>query len=114
MKKFYANNQRRKSLRQEEKKRYNAYKKRECERRRRYKLQGKMNHICFCSYRCEACSCFYKKEEDIHLLFGFSVCVLCLRSLEKMFTFFTKSKFDYTPHKETLVNVSNELQCIFN
>lgn len=108
--KFYANNSYRKSLTKEEKKRYNAYKKRECERRRRYRRKGNMKHICFHSYRCEVCKHFYEQEKKIELWFGFSICRTCLIDTHRTIQFFIRVKFDYTPHKETLEDVACSLQ----
>lgn len=110
MKKYYANNAHRKLLTPSEKKRYNAYKKRECERRRRYKRKGKTDHPCFYSYRCEACRTFFEEEDNVLLLFGYSICKRCLIETSKTERFLRQSSFDYSQHTETLENVSMSLQ----
>jgi hypothetical protein len=70
----YPHNCLRKSLNEEEKKRFNSYKKRECERRRRYVNNQKKDHKNFNLHRCEICRKFY---EWVQFLYGFSICEQC-------------------------------------
>ncbi len=74
--KKYANNHLRKFLSEEEKKRFNAYKKRECERKRRYRAAGKLYHPCFWKYRCESCKDFFK---NLHMFKGYNLCFRCIK-----------------------------------
>lgn len=77
----YPHNNLRKQLTEEEKKRFNAYKKRECERRRRYAITNRMSHKNFHLHRCEFCRKFF---EVINLLYGFSICIHCPRQISKV------------------------------
>jgi hypothetical protein len=74
-------------------KRFNSYKKRECERRRRYRIKKKTDHPCFSNYRCEGCKKYFS---DLYFLFGFSLCIQCIvKSNTPDFTsFFEKMKLD--------------------
>lgn len=85
-----------------EKENFNAYKKRECERKRRFRLKNKLNHICFSKYRCEVCRKYY---DILFLLYGFNICEHCL-NIEKMENFFIrKNKKEYiTEHLEDDIN----------
>lgn len=110
MTKYYANNRLRRQLSKEEKKRYNAYKKRECERRRRYKRKGFLQHKCFHTFRCESCKIFYEEEAEIRLTLGYSVCKKCINEWRPLETFFKKIKFDWTQYKQILGDVKNSIQ----
>lgn len=77
----YPHNNLRKQLSEEEKKRFNAYKKRECERRRRYAITNRMSHKNFYLHRCEFCRKFF---EVINLLYGFSICINCPKQISKV------------------------------
>lgn len=74
MKVKYPHNSLRKQLSTDEKKRFNLYKKRECERRRRYRKSGKNAHKNIYMHRCEFCWKFF---ETVDLLCGYSVCKKC-------------------------------------
>ncbi len=61
--------------------RFNAYKKRECERRRRYRVKGMMDHPNYKLNRCEVCRKFFK---DVNLIMGFTSCETCLKDVKQI------------------------------
>ena len=89
MKVRYPHNQLRHQLSAEEKKRFNSYKKRECERRRRYRRSNRHDHPKFYLHRCEICWKFY---ETVDLLYGYSVCKTCPMDISKIIYFLKNEK----------------------
>ena len=77
----YLHNYYRKQLTTNEKKRYNLYKKRECERRRRLVEAHRENHPNYFLHRCECCRKFFS---ILYLLFGFIVCETCTGNTKKL------------------------------
>ncbi len=102
----YPHNCLRHQLSYDEKKRFNSYKKRECERRRRYRVNGKTNHRYFYLHRCEFCWKFYT---NVHLLYGYTICEQCPFDISKIETLFKQNNNTDLLLKISKGNIRNQL-----
>ena len=96
----YLNNHLRKTLVPHEKSRYNAYKKRECERRRRFRIKGRLDHVCFTKYCCESCRRFHDK---LILFQGYSFCEKCIFSSSNSRSVYFRNFLNYSISEISIV-----------
>jgi hypothetical protein len=101
----YPHNGLRHQLTAEEKRRFNAYKKRECERRRRYERSNRNEHKNYLLHRCEACRKFF---QTVQFLYGYSVCFQCPLTFKHIRKFLKRKDMDVTDLTEN--DIKNNLK----
>ena len=89
---IYPHQKLKKNLNEVELKRFNAYKKRECQRRIRYESINGRKHKNYYLHRCEVCRRFF---EWVHFVEGYTVCGHCPANPITMKIFLERKKLSW-------------------